>query len=124
MKKTNLIYWISTGLICVVMTFSSIPNILVDSNSLEMFTHLGYPVYFIPFIGMAKLLGVIALLIPGFPKIREWAYAGLTFDLIGATYSAIASDGFAPPMLFMLVFFLLIGLSYTYHHKRLAAEND
>jgi hypothetical protein len=54
-------------------------------------TKVGVPLYLIPFIGIAKVLGVIAILIPGFPKLKEWAYAGLFFDLIGATYSICAS---------------------------------
>jgi uncharacterized membrane protein YphA (DoxX/SURF4 family) len=80
-------------------------------------THLGYPRYFIPFIGVMKLLGCIAILIPGYPKIKEWAYAGLFFDLIGATYSSLATDGFMPQIFFMLVPFILGTLSYVYNQK-------
>lgn len=81
---------------------------------------LGYPLYMLPFIGVAKLLGIIALLVPGFPRIKEWAYAGMFFDLTGAVYSGLITGGFHPQMLFMLVPFVLGGLSYVYHHKRLA----
>jgi hypothetical protein len=91
MKKTNIFYWIFTGLFSALMLGSAIPDIMIDPIAVQgMHTELGYPTYFIPFIGVAKALGVIALLIPGYPKIKEWAYAGLIFDLIGATYSIFA----------------------------------
>lgn len=91
-KKLNVAYWIVTGLFSFFMLGSAIPDILSMPIAVEgMHNQLGYPVYFIPFIGVAKALGVIAILIPGFPRIKEWAYAGLLFDLIGALYSMIAS---------------------------------
>lgn len=80
---------------------------------------LGYPAYFTPFIGWAKVLGCIALLIPGFSRVKEWAYAGLFFDLIGAVYSNIATFGVNLSMLFMALPIILGILSYIYFHKRL-----
>jgi hypothetical protein len=81
--------------------------------------HLGYPDYLTPFLGYAKVLGAIALLVPGnFPRIKEWAYAGFFFDLAGATYSGIATDGFQSQMLFMLLFFIFLFASYYLYHKR------
>ena len=86
-----------------MMFGSAIPDVFSNPVAVEgMHGNLGYPVYFIPFIGVAKVLGVIALLVPGYPKIREWAYAGLFFDLIGATYSIIASGGNAGQYGFMI----------------------
>jgi hypothetical protein len=103
MKKTKIFYWIVTGLFSAFMIFSAIPDILVLPDAVKIMTSLGYPVYITRFLGIAKLLGVIAILIPGFPKIKEWAYAGLFFDLIGATYSGLAVGGFQPPMLIMVL---------------------
>ncbi len=78
MKKTKTIYWIFTGLFAGIMMLSAIPDIIKVPDAVQMVsTHLGYPVYFLPFIGVAKLLGAIAILIPGYPRIKEWAYAGL-----------------------------------------------
>src|SRR5687767_12391808 len=94
MKKINIAYWIITGLFAAFMLFSAIPDIMVVPEAVAMITGLGYPKYLIPFLGVAKLLGVIVILIPWFRRIKEWAYAGLFFDLIGATYSSIAKDGF------------------------------
>ncbi|MEO6148646.1 MAG: DoxX family protein, partial [Mucilaginibacter sp.] len=87
MKKINIIYWIFTGLLAALMLSSAIPNIISSEDTLKFFKILGYPAYLSPFLGIAKLLGVIAILIPGFSRIKEWAYAGLAFDLAGATYS-------------------------------------
>jgi hypothetical protein len=120
MKKTNILYWIFTGLFGAFMMFSAIPDILVTPDAITFITGLGYPKYLIVFLGVAKALGVIAIVVPGFPRIKEWAYAGLFFDLIGATYSGIAANGFDPMMLTMVIPFGLGALSYIYYHKRRA----
>jgi len=117
MKKTKLIYWIFTGLFAAFMALTAIPDVLNSADAVKFMTHLGYPAYFTPFIGVAKLLGSLAILIPGYPRIKEWAYAGLFFDLIGATYSQIATDGFLPQIFFMLLPFMLGIISYLYYHK-------
>ncbi|WOK09096.1 DoxX family protein [Imperialibacter roseus] len=120
MKRINLLYWVFTGLFGGFMMFSAIPDIISVPDAVEMVSgQLGYPEYIIPFLGVAKALGVIALFIPGFPRVKDWAYAGLTFDLIGATYSGIAVGGFDPAMLMMVVIFGVEALSYIYYHKRL-----
>jgi uncharacterized membrane protein YphA (DoxX/SURF4 family) len=119
MKKTNTLYWVFTAPFAALMLFSSIPDIMMLPDAVTFMNHLGYPNYFIPFIGVAKILGVIAILVPGFPRIKEWAYAGLAFDLIGALYSQIATEGFQiGAMLFMLAFILFEALSYVYFHKK------
>ena len=80
MKKLNIIYWIFTVLFALLMLFSSIPDIMKNEQAIEiMHKQLGYPEYLIQFIGVAKLLGVIAILVPGFNRLKEWAYAGLFF---------------------------------------------
>ena len=86
---------------------------------------LGYPEYFIPFTGWAKLIGAIVLLIPGNGRIKEWAYAGLFFDLIAAVYSGIAvSQTFNPLMLTMLIWFAPGILSYIYWHKKIKLDSN
>ena len=119
MKTTNILFWIVTILFSGFMLFSAFTEITMDLKGLEILRHLGYPDYLTPFLGYAKVLGAIALLVPGnFPRIKEWAYAGFFFDLVGATYSGIATDGFQPPMLFMLLFFIFLFASYYLYHKR------
>lgn len=123
MKKTKIIYWIFTGLLAALMLLSSIPDILNVPDAVAFMTQLGYPPYFTPFIGVAKLLGVIAILVPGWPRVKEWAYAGLTYDLVGATYSQIGAGMGGPELAFMLLPFILLFGSYIYHHKRLKEES-
>jgi uncharacterized membrane protein YphA (DoxX/SURF4 family) len=123
-KRDSIIFWISTGLFCAFMLTSAIPNILSAKEWVDVFKQLGYPVYLLPFLGVAKLLGVVALLVPGFNRVKEWAYAGFFFDLVGAVYSGLAVGGFDPKMLIMMIPFALLGLSYGYHQKRLEVQGS
>ncbi|GAB2562820.1 DoxX family protein [Spirosoma areae] len=119
MKKTKITYWVFTALFAFVMLGSAIPDILVLPVAVEGFKQIGYPAYLLPFLGWAKLFGVVALLIPGFPRIKEWAYAGLFFDLLGATYSVMNSGKSVTDWTPMLV---IIGVgvgSYVFYHKKL-----
>jgi len=118
MKKTKIAYWIFTILFSLMMLFSAIPDILcadVAVNSLH--DDLGYPLYLIPFVGVAKVLGVVAILVKGYPKIKEWAYAGLFFDLVGATYSIIAVGTPLSSALIMALPLALGVLSYIFYSK-------
>ncbi|MCA0447687.1 MAG: DoxX family protein [Bacteroidetes bacterium] len=120
MKKTNIIYWVITGIFSAFMAFSAIPDILSHPDAIKMISEdLGYPEYILPFLGVAKLLGAITLLVPGFLRIKEWAYAGLFFDLAGATYSALSVDPSQIGILFMILPFSFLFASYFLHHKRL-----
>jgi len=123
MKNTKLLYWIFTCLFAALMLFSAIPNIITNADSIKfMHDMLGYPVYFIPFIGVAKLLGVIIIVIPGLKVIKEWAYAGLFFDLGGAIYSNIAVAGKVDPMMLTLLVWIVPGiLSYYFWKKTVKA---
>ncbi len=117
MKNEKIIYWSSTGLFAAFMLFSAIPDILMEKDAVQFIGQLGYPVYFIGFIGIAKLLGSIAILLPNLNKLKEWAYAGLTFDLIGAVYSIIMTAGFDSGMLVMVLVFGALAVSYIYNEK-------
>lgn len=118
MKKTNTIYWIVTGLFAAFMTFTAIPDILMEPETVTFMINLGYPEYFIPFIGVAKVLGVLAILVPGFNRIKEWAYAGLFFDLVGAAYSVTATEGLQPQIIVMLLPMAFLFISYFLWHKK------
>lgn len=121
MKKTKILFWVFTILFALFMSFTAIPDITLIPDATTFMRHIGYPDYFTRFIGVAKVLGCIALLIPGFPRIKEWAYAGLCFDLIGAVYSIIAVEGWQPSIAFLAIPFILMVLSYVYYHKLLKA---
>ena len=120
MKKTNVLYWIFTGLFAAAMVFSAIGNVMVNEASVQLITDfLHFPKYMIPFLGVAKIVGAIGILVPGLPRwIKEWSYAGLFFDLTGAMYAFIALAGFQVQQLGMLMFFIPGILSYIYFHKK------
>jgi uncharacterized membrane protein YphA (DoxX/SURF4 family) len=86
---------------------------------------LGYPGYFVNYIAVMKVLGVIAMLIPGFPRVKEWAYAGLFLDMISAVYSFYATDTLTMrDSWVMLVFFGLGIASYVFYHKKAKAAGS
>ena len=117
MKTTNILYWVFTGLFGLLMLGSAIPDIISHPMAVQgMHVEMGYPIFFVPFIGVAKALGVIAILVPGFPRLKEWAYAGLFFDLIGATYSLLCLG--KPDWMFMILPLALATCSYVFYHKR------
>lgn len=116
MKAVKITYWITTGLLALMMAFSGFTNLMSTKESLEMLQHLGYPAYLSPFLGLAKLLAVVAILVPGFPRVKEWAYAGLTFDVTGAAYSFI-SIGEPMNALPILIAYALIATSVITYRK-------
>ncbi len=122
-KTTNIIYWISTVLFAALMIFSAAGGIKPSQEAIQLLhDSLGYPVYFIQFISIAKLLGCIAILIPGLKRIKEWAYAGLFFDLAGAIYSGIAVSGKFDPMILTMLIWIVPGIvSYYLWQKKTGA---
>ena len=118
MKKTKTLCWIFTVLFSVSMLVTAIPNVLLNADTVKfMKDHLGYPNYFTVFIGVAKILGSVAILLPIPSRLKEWAYAGLAFDLAGAMYSVYSVDGLQPQSMILLVWVLLFALSYTFYTK-------
>ncbi len=87
MNKRLISYWAVTALFCLAMTAAGSMNLMRAEEPMESMVALGYPEYLLTILGVAKILGVIALLIPGVPLLKEWAYAGFTFDLLGAASS-------------------------------------
>jgi DoxX-like family len=122
-KTINTLYWVFTILFAGLMIFSSIGGIGPTAEVKQMLHDgMGYPIYFIQFISIAKIIGAVTILIPGLKKIKEWAYAGLFFDLAGAIYSIIAiSPSFDPKMLGMLIWIVMGILSYYFWNKKRAA---
>lgn len=122
-KKTNTLYWTFTILFSLLMIFSAVGGLQPTQQAIELIhNQLGYPVYFIPFISFAKLVGSIFILIPNLKRIKEWAYAGLFFDLTAAIYSSIASSGKFDPMILTLLAWVIPGvLSYWLWHKKINA---
>ena len=93
-KRNKIIYWVATGLLSVGMFSSGIMQIMHVKELEDIMVHLGYPLYMMYILGVWKILGVIAVLIPGFKLVKEWAYAGLFFTMTGALVShLILGDG-------------------------------
>jgi len=123
MKTIKIIYWICTVIICGLMLFSAVMTFIPNPQNAEMAKHIGYPDYIFKFLAVAKILAVIAILVPGYPRLKEWAYAGLFFDMLGATYSFFAIGdpvaAWAPIIVFIAI---LLGSYFTYHKKVAAAK--
>ena len=112
MKSMKSVYWIVTILFGGFMIFSSISNVTSDPQAIEFFKSLGLPAYWLPFLGWAKIMGCITILTPGLNKLKEWAYAGLAFDLIGAIYAVTMSLGFQPMIGFLILPLVFLFVSY------------
>lgn len=95
-KKTKkILYWITTIWLAFGMLSGGIMQLLTLDIEIEMMNHLGYPVYFLAILGIWKIAGVIAILVPRTPVAKEWAYAGFFLAMSGAIFSHIAvGDGF------------------------------
>src|SRR5579859_5282870 len=107
----KVIYWVITGLLAALSAFAGVSYILGSAQVVQGFTHLGYPPHLRVLLGIAKVLGAIALVAPGFPKLKEWAYAGFTFAWIAAHVAHHAAhDG--PEQYMPLVLLVLLLVSY------------
>ncbi len=106
-KRNKIIYWIATIWLALGMTSTGIVQLMKMKEETVMMAHLGYPLYFLTLLGIWKILGVIAILIPKFPLLKEWAYAGFFFAMSGAVFSHLAvgdaaKDLFGPVLLIVL----------------------
>jgi len=119
-KTINITYWICTIIFAALMIFSAAGGLEPTKQTIQIIHDgLGYPVYFIQFISVAKLIGAIVILIPGLNRIKEWAYAGLFFDLAGAIYSGIAASGKFDPLILTMLMWVVPGiLSYYFWHRK------
>ena len=114
MNISKIAYWVSTALVCFLMGFSGFNDITHNPDFVGGMKHLGYPEYMMDILGIAKMAAVIILLIPFRGRLKEWAYAGVMIDLIGAEWSHIASgDGFQPIPMVALVLTLVSNFYYN-----------
>lgn len=106
-KRNKIIYWVATVWLALGMTSTGIVQLIKMKEETDMMAHLGYPLYFLTILGIWKLLGVAALLIPKFPILKEWTYAGFFFAMSGAIFSHLAVGDeaiayFGPSLLIVL----------------------
>jgi len=109
-KRRQIWYWIITGILSFCIFFGGLFQALLLPDVITGFKPLGYPAYFIALIGIWKMLGVIAILLPKFRLLKEWAYAGIFFTMTGAVISHIASNDIHPQIIapFVLAIFAVL----------------
>jgi uncharacterized membrane protein YphA (DoxX/SURF4 family) len=105
-------YWITTGLVAAVSVFAGINYLMGSEATVKGFAHVGYPQQLRVLLGIAKPLGAIALLVPGWPRLKEWAYAGFTFAWIAAIVAHYRADGPAAAI-GPVVLLVLLAVSYV-----------
>ncbi|MGZ8516070.1 MAG: DoxX family protein, partial [Chitinophagaceae bacterium] len=106
-KTKKIIYWIATTWLALGMLSTGIVQLLKTKEETDLIIRLGYPMYFLTMLGICKILGVITVLIPKFPLLKEWAYAGFFFAMSGAVFSHIALGNSVneifPPLLLLFL---------------------
>ena len=117
-KRDKIIYWIATIWLSLGMLSTGVVQLFKikgDSpGSVDSMSHLGYPVYFVTILGICKILGVVALLIPKFPLLKEWAYAGFFFMMSGAIFTHIAAGNSISEIFPSLLLLVLIIISWYF----------
>ena len=107
MHKKVVGYWVATVLFCLALGAGGVGDILMLEPQRVVIQGLGYPLYVMTILGVFKGFGVVALLAPGFPRLKEWAYAGFAFNLLGAVAShTLAGDPLTaalPPLVLMIL---------------------
>lgn len=128
-KRTKIIYWISTLWLALGMLSTGAVQLLkgkAGAGGLDSVTHLGYPVYVLTILGIWKFLGVVALLIPKFPLLKEWTYAGLFFAMSGAIFSHLASGDSVNEIAPAVLLLILTALSWYFRpaDRRVISANS
>lgn len=86
-RSKSIFYWITTAIIALQSITGAFMDLTRNPDFINVFTQLGYPLYLLTILGMWRILGTVALLVPKYPRLKEWAYAGLIFDFTGAGFS-------------------------------------
>ncbi len=124
-KRNKIIYWVATIWLSLGMVSSGIVQLLNVPEEVKFITDMGFPLYFLTLLGVWKLLGVVAILIPKTPLLKEWAYAGFFFSMSGAAYSHIVLGAgmaeIAPPLL--LVVLTLLSWYFRPADRKTAAQS-
>ncbi len=113
-KRNKIIYWIATIWLALGMLASGLQQIFHAKGFVDIMVPLGYPMYFVTMLGIWKILGVVALLIPKFPLLKEWTYAGFFFAMSGAIFSHIASGNSLNEIFPSLVLLIMVVLSWYF----------
>jgi hypothetical protein len=113
-KRNKIIYWVATIWLSLGMVSTGVVQLLKMKEETEMFTGLGYPSYLLTLLGVWKILGVIAVLIPEFDVLKQWAYAGFFFAMSGAVVSHLAVGDAAKELFGPLLLLVLTMVSWYF----------
>lgn len=116
-KRNKIIYWIATIWLALGMVSTGLVQLFKakeGTGGVDSMVHLGYPVYLLTWLGILKILGVIVVLIPKYPLLKEWAYAGFFFVMSGAIFSHIASGDPMKEIFPALLLLILTGISWYF----------
>ncbi|HSE25490.1 MAG TPA: DoxX family protein [Pyrinomonadaceae bacterium] len=113
-KTQKVIYWISTLWLALGMTSTGVVQLFKLKADVDQMTRLGYPVYLLTILGIWKILGVVAVLIPKYPVLKEWAYAGFFFAMSGAVISHLVSGDPVSQVFPALLLLVLTGVSWYF----------
>jgi uncharacterized membrane protein YphA (DoxX/SURF4 family) len=111
--RAIMMYWVTTGLVAIVFLITGIGNLVPMVHIAQDMAHLGYPPYFHIILGVWKVLGAVTIVIPGTPRMKEWAYAGMMFDLTGAVFSRLASAGHVVTIVVPFAIAILVTASWA-----------
>ncbi|MEY2930689.1 MAG: hypothetical protein RL033_1438 [Pseudomonadota bacterium] len=116
-KRTSVAYWTLTVLFCLLQGWAAVQYLIEAPRMVQSIHALEYPLYFVKLLGVAKLLGIAAILHGGFPRLKEWAYAGFTFDTLMAFFSHLISGDSALVAGVPLLFFAAqLGSYFLWKH--------
>lgn len=126
MKIRPIAYWVTSALTAFVFLSGGAADVARPSFVMDGMTHLGYPGYFVLILGVWKVLGGVVILSPGLPTLKEWAYAGMIFDLTGAAASHAAVGDPAAKVITPLVIAGIVLASWALRpaSRRLAGAAD
>ncbi len=117
MKTINIIYWVTTTLVALMMAFSAYAY-LTNSDMTQAFHHLGFPDYFRVELALSKFIGVTLLMIPFTGRLKEWVYAGFTINFISASIAHLASGDPTSAGMMPIIILIVLLTSYITYHKR------
>jgi len=128
-KRDKIIYWISTLWLALGMVSTGVVQLLKmkeGAGGVDSITQLGYPLYFLTILGVWKMLGAVAVLIPKFPLVKEWAYAGFFFAMSGAILSHVASGASVTEMFpsLLLLFLTLVSWYFRPASRKVIAHHQ
>ncbi|MBW8684525.1 DoxX family protein [Chitinophaga rhizophila] len=122
-NKISIFYWVSTIVFALMMLADGLAGLAHEATGVAVMKHLGYPEYILTILGIAKILGALAIIQTKFDTLKEWAFAGFTINFIGACFSRLAIGDPAGELIAPLVALLILSVPY-YAWKRYKAAKS